>query len=55
MGSRAWEKKVNEIEVVALQYEPDIIVITEANLKADLPVHERDIRDMICYYPEQRR
>ena len=49
MGSKGWDKKKDEVELVTLQFEPDILIISEANMRADSAVDERNIKgyDMI--------
>ena len=32
MGAKYWKKKIEDIEAVTLQYRPDILIISEANL-----------------------
>ena len=43
MGSKAWQNKKTEIELVIMQQNPDIFIISEANLKNQLSENERGI------------
>ena len=52
MGSKFWERKVVEAEVVALEYKPDIFIVSESNLLNDLPEIERNIPGYKLYLPK---
>ena len=43
MGPKYWQRKIEEIEAVILQYNPDVFVISEANLLNSLPDNEKGI------------
>ena len=52
MGARMWERKIQEIEAVILQLNPDIFSISEANLKDELTGSERNIQGYRIYLPK---
>ena len=52
MGNLKWEKKRLEIEALALDKSPDILLISEANLWKSLPEEERNIRGYNLYFPQ---
>ena len=43
MGSTWWERKKDEVLTVIEEYSPDILFISEANMRNDLPVFEKEI------------
>ena len=57
LGSKAWQRKRLEIELVTMEYDPDILVITEANLDIRIQDYEKNIKgyDMILPRTIERR
>ena len=51
LGNSKWENKTTEVEALLLEKGPDIIFVSEANLYASLPDHERQIGDYDLYLP----
>ena len=51
MGANFWQKKIEEIEAVILQYRPDIFIISESNLLVELKDYERDITGYTILLP----
>ena len=43
LGSKMWERKRTEIKAVMAQYQSDIFIVSEVNLKTDLEDFEKDI------------
>ena len=44
LGAKSWQRKREEIEMVTMQYDLDILVITEANMDINLNDYEKQIR-----------
>ena len=51
IGNSKWESKRLEIEALALEKSPDIILISEANLWRSLPEEERSIAGYNLHFP----
>ena len=51
MGAKQWQRKVEEIEAVVLQFTPDVFIVTEANMKMDLLEQEREIKGYTMLLP----
>ena len=47
-----WQRKKLELESVLLKYSPDIVVISEANLKAELTDLEKDVDGYSLHFPK---
>ena len=43
MGSRKWRNKIEDIRQIIVEENPDIYIITEANLEIDTPTEERNV------------
>ena len=43
MGAKFWERKKLEVEAVLFQFNPDIFIISEANMKLDLTDEEKRV------------
>ena len=51
MGSKRWHRKKLEIETVILQHNPDILVISEANMEMDKSEEENDVQGYEALVP----
>ena len=52
IGAKMWQRKLLEIEAVVLQYNPDIFVVSEANLSVALPDNERQVQGYKIVLPK---
>ena len=52
MGSKYWTRKKVEVEAVILKYNPDIMIISEANLIKGLTEDEMNIRGYTMIFPK---
>ena len=52
MGSKYWQRKIIEAEAVALQYKPDLLIISEANLMEDLNDQQRNLTGYSLLLPK---
>ena len=43
LGSRRWQKKIEDIEALILDTDPDLLFISESNLMEDLPEQQRQV------------
>ena len=51
LGSSWWEGKITEIQALILQTAPDLLYISEANLRNDTPANEKDIEGYYMVLP----
>ena len=52
LGSKNWTKKRNQIQALADQFNPDILVISEANLNPETPLYESQIQGYQITFPK---
>ena len=52
LGSRAWENKLVELEVLLAEQKPDICIISESNLWAHTPMEDRHIQGHKIILPD---
>ena len=52
LGPKYWQRKVTEAEAVTIEYSPDILIISEANLMNDISNIERNIPGYKLYLPK---
>ena len=52
MGSKNWDKKLLEIQVVIQEFDPDILIISEANMKLSLPAKLKEVEGYYMILPK---
>ena len=52
MGSKNWEKKILEIQIVIQEFDPDIMIISEANMKLSLPAESKEVGGYYMILPK---
>ena len=43
LGSKQWQRKLVELEMLTIEKKPDILFITESNLLEEIPDYQRSI------------
>ena len=51
MGAKHWQRKKEELEAVLLEVDPDVFIISEANLLLNLESHEKDVPGFKMFFP----
>ena len=52
MGSKFWQRKQVEAEVVTMEFKPDLFIVTEANMLNSLSEQEKNITGYKLYVPK---